>query len=363
MTMPTQRKSGFTLLELLVSMTLGLLVMGAMASLFKTGMNSTFLVAQRAETQQNMRAAVDLITKDVNMAGAGFTGAVQLPSGANSSLSKYGCDQGGTCYVPNYTYPGTNQMYGIIPGYKNGVQGNAVIPQAPPPAINDSITVAYVDYNFPLWEYNAQFATATNISGVTMTANPIYTTPPPPAINSAGGLQQGDIVFFPAGPAVAEVTNVTTGTITFGDLDALNINQSNAGTNMLKNVAGVANAATVPPTSTVCYRMFVVTYYLTVPPAGQLPRLMRQVNGMSPVPVADDIINLQFAYDVYNQSTNALDSNQPNPLGLGDSPSLIQKINVAVMGQSMVQNGNRSQNMNLATSVSARNMAFRNRYQ
>jgi len=111
----------------------------------------------------------------------------------------------------------------------------------------------------------------------------------------------------------------------------------------------------------VAYRLYAVTYYLTVPAAGQTPRLMRQVNGLSPVPVADDIINLQFAYDTYN--AGALDANQPNPLGVAESPNNIQKINIVVMGQSIINNGNKSQNSYLATSVSARNMAFRNRYQ
>ena len=58
-----------------------------------------------------------------------------------------------------------------------------------------------------------------------------------------------------------------------------------------------------------------------MPAAGQTPRLMRQVNGLTPVPVADDIINLQFAYDIYNSTTDALDANQANPLGVGESPN------------------------------------------
>ena len=74
---------GFTLLELMVSMAVGLIVMASMASLFKTGMNSTMLVTERAETQQNMRAAIDLMVKDISMAGAGLpSGGIQLPAGA-----------------------------------------------------------------------------------------------------------------------------------------------------------------------------------------------------------------------------------------------------------------------------------------
>ena len=84
MKIPNQnRKRGFTLLELMVSMALGLIVMAAMASLFKSGMNSTMLITQRAETQQNMRAAIDLMVKDISLAGAGLpSGGIQLPTGA-----------------------------------------------------------------------------------------------------------------------------------------------------------------------------------------------------------------------------------------------------------------------------------------
>jgi prepilin-type N-terminal cleavage/methylation domain-containing protein len=350
-------RNGFTLLELMVSMALGLIVMAAMASLFKTGLNSTMLVTQRAETQQNMRAAIDLMVKDISMAGAGLpSGGIQLPTGAGSSASKFGCDQSGVCHVPAYTYPTANYMYGIIPGYKNGVESNAVIPAAPAPAINDSITSIYCDYNFPLFEYDVT-AFGANGGSITLAVDPLYTANPPPAVNAAGGIVAGDLIMVSnnVGTAVGEVTNVTANKITFGNLDPLNMNQSGAASNNMTSISGGA--------STVAYRLFAVTYYLTVPAAGQTPRLMRQVNGLTPVPVADDIINLQFAYDTYNSTTDALDPNQANPLGVSESPNNIQKINITVMGQSIITNGNKAQNLYLATDVSARNMAFRNRYQ
>jgi len=347
---------GFTLIELLVAMALGLLVMAAAASLFKTGLNSTMLITQRAEAQQNMRAAVDLMVKDISMAGAGLpSGGIQLPSGANSSISNYACDQNGVCHVPVFNYPNGNYMYGILPGYKNGVEANAVIAAAPPPVINDSITVIYADYNFPLQEYNITFPTPGDGTSIDLTANPAY-VPPPPLITAAGGIQVGDLIMLSnsLGTAVGEVTGLTPASIAFSDLDPLNMNQNGAAFNNIKSISTGAN--------TIAYRLFAVTYYLTVP-NGQTPRLMRQVNGLTPVPVADDIINLQFAFDTYDSSTAALDPNQPNPLGLGESPNLVQKINIVVMGQSILNGGNKSQNLYLATSVSARNMAFRNRYQ
>lgn len=348
---------GFTLLELMVSMVVGLIVMAALASLFKTGLDSTMLVTQRAETQQNMRAALDLMVKDISMAGAGLpSGGIQLPAGAGSSLSKYGCDQTGTCHVPTFTYPNNNYMYGVIPGFTNGVEGNAIVPAAPPPVINDSITVIYADYNFPLWEYDIAFPTPGNGTAITLTPDAAF-VPAPPLITAAGGIQVGDLVMLSnsLGTAVGEVTGLDPADISFADLDPLNINQNGAATNNVKAISTGAN--------TVAYRLFAVTYYLTVPANGQTPRLMRQVNGLNPVPVADNIINVQLAYDTYNSTTSALDPNQPDPLGAGESPNLIQKINIVVMGQSMLNYGTKSQNMYLATSVSARNMAFRNRYQ
>ena len=348
---------GFTLVELVVSMALGLVVMASLASLFKTGLNSVMLVSQRAEAQQNMRAALDLMVKDISMAGAGIpSGGIQLPNGTGSSLSNFGCDQSGICHVPSFNYPNSNYMYGVIPGFNNGVEASAVVAAAPPPIIDDSITVVYVDYGFPLAEYNITFPVPGDGTNITLAANPTY-NPAPPLITSAGGIQVGDLIMLSnsLGTAVGEVTGLTAGSIAFADLDALNMNQNGAQYNNIKSISNGAN--------TTAYRLFAVTYYLNVPTNGQTPRLMRQVNGLTPVPVADDIINIQFAFDTYNSNNGALDANQPNPLGVGENPNLVQKINIVVMGQSILNNGNKSQNMYLATSVSARNMAFRNRYQ
>jgi hypothetical protein len=89
---------------------------------------------------------------------------------------------------------------------------------------------------------------------------------------------------------------------------------------------------------------------------------MRQVNGLNAVPVADNIINVQFSYDVINSVAGTMSANQSNPLGAGLSPALIQKVNMWVMGESLTQGGNKSQSMYLASSVAARNLSFCNSY-
>jgi prepilin-type N-terminal cleavage/methylation domain-containing protein len=357
--MRTRReKRGFSLLEMLIAMALGLIVLGSAVQLFKKSMDATRLVVQRAEMQQNMRAAIELISKDISLAGAGIPpGGIQLPTGG--VRSKYGCDyQSGACHVLNNTYPNGNYMYGVVPGFASGVENGAGIPAAPA-AVNDSITVVYTDNIFPLNEYNATFPAGPNPSGqsVNIAANPNF-IPAPPLATAVGGLQVGDLIWLQntAGNAVGEVTGFNNGSISFADNDVLLMNQSGAAANNIKALA--------PGGTMVANRIYVVTYYLTVPANGQLPRLMRQVNAQAPVPVADDIINLQFAYDIYNTNTNALDPNQANPLGAaGDDLNNLQKINLSVMGQSLLTYGRNAQSMALATSVSTQNMAFKNRYQ
>jgi prepilin-type N-terminal cleavage/methylation domain-containing protein len=349
------RHHGFSLLEMLISMSLGLIVMGSMVQLFKMATTTSRLVVQRTEMQQNMRAAIELMTRDISLAGSGLpNGGIQLPLGGNPS--RYGCDQA-TCYVPGGTYPNNNSMTGVLPGYSNGVQGKATIPAAPG-ARNDSITVVYVDNNFPLNQYWLDFPSPTS-TGTQLNVNVPFPAPNPlpPLITAVGGIQVGDVILLSNGAyALGEVTAVSNNSLTFADNDALNLNQSGAG--ITSNIRALNNGSHL-----IGVRLFVVTYYLTVPGNGQSPRLMRQVNGRTPVPVADNIINLQFAYDLFNSNTNALDPNQADPLSFpSDSLGLIQKVNISVMGQSLANSAKDAQNMRLATSVSARDMAFFDRY-
>jgi hypothetical protein len=267
-------------------------------------------------------------------------------------------------------------MYGILPGFANGVQSSAVITSAPA-AVNDSITSIYCDYNFPLsvftFTFPSPYVGTVNVSG----PNAPYTAPT--SIVAPGGVNLGDLLLFivsTPGPgtggqgtataqtaaAVGEVTGLGTGgtSVTFGSPDALNINQSGA-----NGLTTVASSASVAGTTTTVCRLYAVTYFLQVPTAGgtvQVPRLMRQVNGLTAVPVADNIINLQFSYDVISPTTGLMNANISNPIAAGDSPALIKKVNIWVMGQGLTSGNNKSQSMYLATSVSTRNLGFCNSY-
>jgi prepilin-type N-terminal cleavage/methylation domain-containing protein len=370
---------GFSLLELLVASSIGVAVVLVMTSLFKTGMDATTRVSQRAETQQNMRAAVELITKDISLAGAGLpAGGLQLTT---AGLSKFGCNQTGTCYITNGNYPNSgatpNYMYAIEPGFGTGVQNGLAIAAAPG-LINSSLTAVYCDYNFPLTNFNFTI-TSTTTTAVAVINGAVQ----PNNILAPGGLQVGDLLLFTVNIAgdgktvngnssiqtaavVAEVTGIPNNTsVQFNTTDALNFNHTTGSNNLAAVSAAIAAApANSNPQTSVC-RLQVVSYFLQIPPAGgtvQTPRLMRQVNGLDAVPVADNIINLQFTYDIISVAGGALVANQQDPIAAGQSPNLIKKVNVWILGASPITGGNKSQSMYLATSVATRDMSFCNSY-
>src|SRR5580704_7244754 len=141
------RALGFTFIELMVAMTLGLLIVAAAVKLFSQGVDATWVVSQRAEMQQDLRAVENMMVKDVSLAGAGLLSGqgISLPSGTGTTPI-YGCDQTGLASgcPPNggVKYPCASivgacipTLYGITPGYQLGIK--------PPgsPTISDLITV------------------------------------------------------------------------------------------------------------------------------------------------------------------------------------------------------------------------------
>jgi prepilin-type N-terminal cleavage/methylation domain-containing protein len=379
------RAHGFTFIELMTAMTLGLLVVAGAVKLFSQGVDATWVVDQRAEMQQDLRAVQNMIFKDISLGGAGLNGGqgISLASGTGV-IPIYGCDQTGLASgcPPNggVKYPCSSivgacipTLYGITPGYQLGIK--------PPgsPTISDLITVAYSDTLLALNCYTVSFTAPGNIVTFTAPANPPPSTcilPPgltfPQTLtNTADGLQPGDLIYFSntAGPAIGEITGVAgTGpyTVNFANNDPLKLNQSGASNDLTTISAG---------TGTVANRIFVVTYYLKVNPdptgvTTGTPVLMRQVNGQTAVPAAENVINTQFTYDTYATDGSLLNQLGDGGESLGVSLSLIRKINIAHLTMRSQLDGARStlfstngyQGYDVQTSISARNLSYQNRY-
>ena len=372
---------GFSLVELLIALAVGLVVLGAAVQIFSKGMDATWIVSQRAQMQQDARAASDLMLKDISLAGAGVQTGVALASGT-ATPPKYGCDQN-TCYINSgngITYPTQvvngntiSYLYGIMPGY---LQGKIINPGQP---ATDVITVAYVDTVFLLNCYQATVTNSTQITLVDPTAltppqvysPPCSTTTTPPVVpqsvtDAKVGLQLGDLVMFTgttaggtSAVAIGEVTSAvgtsSPFTVTFSDPDALKLNQLGATSGNLGSMLTATGTAE---------RLYVITYYLDTPASTGLPTLMRQVNGQSPVPVAENVSDLEFSYEVFDDTkTPPQSTSRDANLSLGGSPSLIKKVNLLHMVMRSPLPGARGyQGFDVQTSVSARNLGVKDQF-
>jgi type IV pilus assembly protein PilW len=64
------RERGLSLVELMVGLTIGLFIVAGTLTLFANQVNSSRLLLQQARLQQEMRSAMDLVTRDLRRAGA-----------------------------------------------------------------------------------------------------------------------------------------------------------------------------------------------------------------------------------------------------------------------------------------------------
>jgi len=404
---------GFSLIELMVALALGMLITGAAVKLYSTGMDATWVVQQRAEMQQDLRAAEAMMLKDISLAGAGLTlltgESVPLPDGP-AGAPIYGCSAGPVC-PPDGAVPypsvggGSPTLFPIMPGFALGI--------TPPGSVtkSDLLTVVYSDNVLALNCYSGAVnpvvgggPTATdNAISFNATGNVLTFTAPnnvpnlpagcslPPNIaypqalnNTINGLAPGDLVLFgPLGTAAAvgEVTAVapanpgntpaTPGseyTISFLPGDTLNMYQPGQLNDLTKQFAFPAGGGQLA--NLVANRIYVITYYLQnwTDAAGHTTTILyRQVNGQLAVPLVDNIANMQFTFDTYNDDGTLLSAAQ---VPAGDSPNLIRKVNIAhltIHGQlygikSSLMATQGFQSFDVQTSISTRNMSYNNRY-
>lgn len=381
----TKRQRGFSLLEMVIAMSLGTIVLGAAVQLYSQGVSATWTVSQRAEMQQDFRAASDMLTRDLGLAGSGLGNNVQIALPKTSVTPVYGCDQTPKCYINGtaaaYPKQGTTPyLYGLIPGWKYGPTLYGA--QGP----TDAVTVVYTDATFYLNCYTVSVTSATVVKfqlAATLPANcvlPATLTAPQNVNDAVVGLSTGDLVLFTVtngtgsgattsqilGEVTATPTTTTPGTgytaaynVNFATGDVLKMNQTAAPSGSIANVVGWTGSGT---------RVLVISYYIdnSITPS----RLMRQVSGHTPMPVAENVVFLQFSYDLYNSSTGAVVTDQADGgVSQGLTPNQITKINIkhmamngALKGTLQGTGGPGFQGMDLETSVSARDLTYSNGY-
>lgn len=378
------RGNGFSLIEMMVSIVVMLLVVTTATLMLIQAQHTTDGVALMANTQENLRAAMHFITRDLTQAGEGIPPAgVTIP---NTAAGVSAVNRPGT----TTTFPTTYTLIPVVtPGYELGQVAKSVNPQtgAILSGVNsDIINILYADNtlidtagNFLNSYPIVQAAPATPVCAGTINATGLSVTLATGCFAMPGTpipIQVGNLILFTNqnGTALEYVTNVTGQTITFASGDPAGLNQTGLpdGT-----VANLKSGGVFPPTT--IQRVWLVSYYIDSTTNPSKPQLVRQVNypgypvaapANPPQQIGDVIENLSFSYDITNSTAPA----GTYPIGAGDAPfpsapdtpGQIRAVNVFVAGRSEYTfRGSLTPQYfrnNLWTQVSLRSMSFQNQF-
>lgn len=338
---------GFSLVELIIAMGLGIVVLGGALALTSQAVGISDMVSQRSDMHQNGRVAINRIVRDLSLAGTGFpSDGIQFPSGGGSQDSYFACDSSG-CYVTNNVYI-DERLYAVTPGDGKGPTINGVA--------TDVVTLVYNDTTSQFDQY---VLTDIDAEGKKIWFD-LATTPG--YDDAVVGLTVGDVLLLSNsnGSAVGQVTQVlAAGEVRLMPNDELNFNQPGAGFGNIKSMIHPPGPPAFAPTY--ARRITVITYYIDTSDPDST-KLMRQVSAHPPVPLAENVKNLQITYDVFDDVTGVSTADLADA---GGTPNQIRKINIALTTRSPVKSivGGDFQYINLTTSVGPRNLTYRDRYQ
>src|SRR5712692_5272643 len=86
-----KKKSGFTLVELIIGMAVTMVALAAAVLMFRDSTKANTNVTQTSDTNDNIRAGLNLIVQDLIQTGTGIpTGGISIPNTPNAA----GCNTG-----------------------------------------------------------------------------------------------------------------------------------------------------------------------------------------------------------------------------------------------------------------------------
>lgn len=352
---------GFSLVEMLIATVLSLVVLSGAFVLTNQAVRLSDMVTQRSDMQQNARVAMNVMARDLSLAGTGFPrGGIQLPTGTDSDDSFFACDLD-DCYVTDQVFTG-ERLFAITPGDGKGPNINGVD--------TDVVTLVYKDTSSNLDQYAlVQVAEIGSPIQLDSQTTPAYD-------DAVVGVKVGDVLvmcnvngcavatvtaFVVAGP-VAAVYMGKDAIAAFSVKDPLQFNQPDAAIGNKMAILSPPVAPSYPPTT--AYRVDVITYYIDASDPDS-PLLMRQVNAHPPTPMAENIENLQITYDIFDLDASVATANLTGA-EMSFTPNQIRKVNISLTATSPRETilGTRTvQRMPLTTSVGPRNLIYRDRYE
>jgi prepilin-type N-terminal cleavage/methylation domain-containing protein len=330
---------GFTLIELLVTTVVTLVVLGGTMQVFNDALEANESILLMTDTNQNLRAGTNMMTRDLIQAGRGIpTGGIPIPSGAGVNAIRRPSPP-----TKSYTFPAILVLSAVTTGDALGPSSNGVA--------TDMITLLYTDTTLAL--DSAPLASITSDGLRATVPNAI-------SINAAGtAVTAGDLILFSnaLGNAIQQVTRVEGQRMYFDPGDSLQLNQRTASEGTIMELKD--SATTFPATTAT--RLIMVTYYLDTTTNPARPSLVRRINNRTGRPVAVVVENLQITYDLVDGVTNP--SNVAAPAA--SSSNQVRKVNLFIGARSANRDSHQRTffRNDLSTQVSLRSLSFMDRYQ
>jgi type II secretory pathway pseudopilin PulG len=372
-----KREAGYSLMELLVATALMLIIVGTLMKTLSDAAYANEGVTLLANSQENLRAAMNYMVKDIIEAGEGLPqGGITIPNAATvlnptpavaSIINRPGPVGGPATFPASYT-----TLPAITDGFQQGPLAVTPNPNVPGGILlgnpTDFITIVYADTSI------------LDVANNTLDSFPVYLAPSagPPASAGCGGkiladgssvtfdkacitlptdntqISPGDLIMFTNanGTTLQTVSSAVGQVVNFLPNDAFGLNATGQPSGTILNIQnGVASpGGPYPPTT--CTRIWMITYYLNTANQSR-PMLMRQINFQPAQPVAEVIEDLAIAYDI---NGGLASTGQIAP----SSPNSVRKVNLSLGSRSdsaFTRNQAYFRN-NLQTQVSVRSLAF-----
>ena len=316
-------EDGFSLVELLISAILLSILMASILMAVRMSQTVHNSTQQSLELQQNVRASISMISRELLNAGSGLpylspiSGNPPIPAPATARVGPLGASVAG---APVYFLTPRNQTGQSV--VKDGEGGNLASPVQ-----TDILT-------FLGGQGDARFVLQTAPGPTASYGSTVY-------LENAAGFSVGNVLLFTNGFQVS--LGIVTGTVAGGGLvfnngDSLSLNPTaSAGTPNPNALAALQNPGGPPPQA---LPMASISYFIdstTDPVHPALKRVANNAGGAAAaVAVMDDIENLQVSYLVDQ------DANATTPDVVLDAPTtaeltLIRGLTVSVTGRSKVR--------------------------
>jgi prepilin-type N-terminal cleavage/methylation domain-containing protein len=396
-----RRAEGFTLVEVLVAIVVLTIIVAATLGTLTNGTRAAEAVSLMADTQQNLRAGMNYMTRDFLQTGEGIPqGGITIPN--SSGVSALNQPGPGTPAVSFGTF---NTSWTALPALVSGYQKGPITSTSG--VATDMVTLLYADTTlvdanghwlneFPIFlsagggtagcaSTNPNPAPAGSITTSGTTTTVVFDTSCIVVNNGNTGLQPGDLILLQNNNTLGDgsitgtdtatsdssghmallcvsTVNATTNTITFKSGDPFALNNSGKTSGTIAQIQSPPSSGTYPTTTAT--RIWMITYFIDNSNPSR-PELMRQVNLNQPQAVGEVIENLQIFYDILNAGSSpvTVTAGQENPTQaqLAD----IRDAYILLYARSenpYSQNGTYFRN-NLESVVSIRGLDFYNEFQ